>query len=305
VSQGEQDPAEGAAAVEPATNETAGSAPTLRQRAEARLHGLGVEAADGLEDWLPAVGRQALHELRVHQIELEMQNEELRQAQLALDALRARYFELYELAPAGYCSVSAEGLIVEANLGAATLLGVTRGRLIGQPFSRFMEQDDADSFYLRRREILATAQPQTFELRLRRPEGQCLWVHVSATAASEEQGGAFLYLLLVDISERKLAEDVGREQQESFRLIAENLDGFVAILDHEGRRGVQQSVLYPPGRRTRYSRQFVVRGSPSGRPRARHQGLSRDRRQWYRPTSRISLSCAPTGASACWSRAAA
>ncbi|MER2623733.1 MAG: hypothetical protein ABTS22_07310, partial [Accumulibacter sp.] len=76
MSHGEKDSAEGAAAAEPATNETAGSAPTLRQRAEARLQGLGVEAADGLEDWLPAVGRQALHELRVHQIELEMQNEE-------------------------------------------------------------------------------------------------------------------------------------------------------------------------------------------------------------------------------------
>jgi diguanylate cyclase (GGDEF)-like protein/PAS domain S-box-containing protein len=257
MSQDEQDPAEGAAAAEPATNETADSAPTLRQRAEARLQGLGVEAADGLEDWLPAAGRRALHELRVHQIELEMQNEELRQAQLVLDALRARYFELYELAPAGYCSVNAEGLIVEANLGAATLLGVTRGRLIGQPFSRFMAQDDADSFYLRRREILATAQPQTFELRLCRPEGQCLWVHVSATAASEGQGGAFLYLVLVDISERKLAEDVGREQQESFRLIAENLDGFVAILDHEGRR-VYNSPSY-----TRLVGERDIRGSSS------------------------------------------
>ena len=125
MSQDEQDPAEGAAAAEPATNETADSAPTLRQRAEARLQGLGVEAADGLENWLPAAGRRALHELRVHQIELEMQNEELRQAQLVLDALRARYFDLYKLAPAGYCSVSAKGLVVEANLPLAIALTAT------------------------------------------------------------------------------------------------------------------------------------------------------------------------------------
>lgn len=236
MSHGEKSPAEGAAAEEPATIETAGSEPTLRHRAEARLRGLSFEAADGPEDWLPAAARQALHELRVHQIELEMQNEELRQAQVALDTLRARYFDLYELAPAGYCSVSEKGLVVEANLGTATLLGVARGRLLGQPFSRFIRQEDADTFYLRRREILATGQPQTFELRLCRPEGQYFWVQVAANAAYAEQGGTFLYLVLVDISERKQAEEFGREQKESFRLIAENLDGFVAVLDREGRR---------------------------------------------------------------------
>ena len=198
-----------------------------------------------------------LHEPRGHQTDLEMQNEELRQAQAVLDALRARYFDLYELAPAGYCSISAEDLIVEANLCAATLLGVARGQLLGQPFCRFMEPEDADTFLLRRREILATGQPQTFELRLYRPGGQCLWVHVSATAASDEQGGAFLYLVLIDISERKQAEEVGREQKESFRLIAENLDGFVAVLDREGRR-VYNSPSY-----TRLVGERDIRGSSS------------------------------------------
>jgi PAS domain-containing protein len=64
-----------------------------------------------------------LHELRVHQIELEMQNEELRQAQALLDTERARYFDLYDLAPVGYCTLSETGLILQSNLAAATLLG--------------------------------------------------------------------------------------------------------------------------------------------------------------------------------------
>jgi len=176
---------------------------------------------------------------------------------VALDALQARYFDLYELAPAGYCSISAEGLIVEANRCTATLFGVTRGQLLGQPFSNFMAQDDADTLHLRRSEILATGQPQTFELRLCRPGGKGSWVQVSATAASDEQGGSFLYLVLIDISERKQAEEIWREQKESFRLIAENLDGFVAVLDREGRR-VYNSPSY-----TRLVGERDIRGSSS------------------------------------------
>ena len=67
-----------------------------------------------------------LHDLRVHQIELETQNEELRRAHVELDATRARYFDLYDLAPVGYCTLSAKGLILQSNLTAATLLGVVR-----------------------------------------------------------------------------------------------------------------------------------------------------------------------------------
>ncbi|MBI5591304.1 MAG: PAS domain-containing protein [Deltaproteobacteria bacterium] len=95
--------------------------------------------------------RQMLHELRVHQIELELQNEELRIAQAELDIIRARYFDLYNLVPVGYFTISAEGLILEANLTAATLLGVVRGTLVKQPIFRFIHKEDQDIYYLHRK----------------------------------------------------------------------------------------------------------------------------------------------------------
>ena len=67
-----------------------------------------------------------------------MQNEELRKTQAKLEASRARYFDLYDLAPVGYCTVSEKGLILEANLTAATMLGVARGAAVKQPITRFI-----------------------------------------------------------------------------------------------------------------------------------------------------------------------
>ena len=108
----------------------------LRQKAEALARERAVQTPEDCEALSPEEIRKTLHELRVHQIELEMQNEALRTAHARIEAGRARYFELYDLAPVGYCTLSEQGLILEANLTAATLLGMACGDLIGQPISR-------------------------------------------------------------------------------------------------------------------------------------------------------------------------
>ena len=127
--------------------------PALRQRAEEQVQGMGVEDVGMLS---PEAAQQLVHELRVHQIELEMQNEELRRMQEVLEASRARYFDLYDLAPVGYFTLSEQGLILEANLTAATMLGVPRGALVKQPLTRLIVPEDEDIYYLHRKRLLET-----------------------------------------------------------------------------------------------------------------------------------------------------
>ena len=139
----------------------------LRQHAEERL---GEPLVDSM---LPgAEGAEALvHELRAHQIELEMQNEELRGAQFELDAQREKYFELFDLAPVGYLTLDDDGRVVDANLTAASLMVLERQALVGQPFSAFVLASDRDVYYRYQRKTRESGEPQTCELRLRRIGG--------------------------------------------------------------------------------------------------------------------------------------
>jgi PAS domain-containing protein len=122
----------------------------LRRRAEKLLRG---KPADMAAIRTEEAGR-LLHELQVHQIELEMQNDELRRAQQKLEASRVKYFDLYDLAPVGYFTVSEKGLILEANLRGADLLGVERNRLVKQPLTRYIAPEAQDVYYLHRNAFL-------------------------------------------------------------------------------------------------------------------------------------------------------
>jgi PAS domain-containing protein len=86
--------------------------------------------------------QKLLHELRVHQIELEMQNDQLRHYQDDLETSKSRYFDLYELAPVGYLTLGEQGLILEANLAAATMLGVVRNELLKKSMAQNIFPED-------------------------------------------------------------------------------------------------------------------------------------------------------------------
>src|SRR5512141_3521601 len=105
---------------------------------EEKARNEAAHAPKDLEALSPEEARLLLHELRVHQIELEMQNEELRRTQLELNASQSRYFDLYDLAPVAYCTLSEKGLILQANLAAGAMLGQARSALVKQVFTKFV-----------------------------------------------------------------------------------------------------------------------------------------------------------------------
>ncbi len=140
---------------------------------------------------------QLLHELKVHQAELEMQNEELRRTQHELEASRRRYLELYDLAPVGYLTINQQGIIQEANLTVATLLGVARVNLLKHAFSSYILSEDQDIFYLQRKKISITNIAESWEMRMVRADGSSFWAHLQATP---DQNGE-CWIVLEDINE--------------------------------------------------------------------------------------------------------
>ena len=120
-----------------------------------------------------------------------------------LEASRARYFYLYELAPVGFFTLSEQGLVLEANLTAATLLGVARGALLRQPLTRFILTEDQSIYYRHRQQLVATGAPQVCELQMVKRDGTQVRARLEATAAQDVNGTPEYRALLSDITDRK------------------------------------------------------------------------------------------------------
>jgi PAS domain S-box-containing protein len=117
---------------------------------------------------------ELLHELQVHQIELEMQNDELRLAQLALEDSRDRYLNLYEFAPVGYFTLTDKALISEVNLTGASLLGEDRKKVLQSRFARFVTPADRDRYHRLIERALQHDEPVTCDLALQRGDGSVI-----------------------------------------------------------------------------------------------------------------------------------
>jgi two-component system cell cycle sensor histidine kinase/response regulator CckA len=165
------------------------------------------ESPESIKAQSPEQTHRMLHELRVHQIELEMQNEELRRAQVELEAMRARYFDLYDLAPVGYFTLNETGLILEANLFAAELLGTARNALVNKPLTGVIFPEDQDIYYKNRIHLFEKCAPQECELRLVKKDGSRFWARLVSTAMQNADGMPVCRTMVSDITSQKRAEE--------------------------------------------------------------------------------------------------
>ncbi|MGZ9271828.1 MAG: PAS domain S-box protein, partial [Candidatus Binatia bacterium] len=199
----------------------------LREKAVRQITRLAQERGSLLD----AGVSELVHELQVHQIELEMQNEELQRSQSELAAAKNKYFDLYELAPVGYATLDRLGTLQEINLAGAELLGTERRYLKGRRFASSVTGADRDEFQSFFRRLFENSGREEVALRLAPAEGTVVHALLSAVAIRDSEGGLIhCQIAITDISARtnaenalrKLTEDLDRRVVERTRELAES-----------------------------------------------------------------------------------
>jgi PAS domain S-box-containing protein len=179
----------------------------LRHRAEKRMKRMTTEVAG---PGSAAQTQRLVHELQVHQIELEMQNEELRESRAQVEAALERYTDLYDFAPVGYFTLSTDGTIREVNLPGARLLGLERTRLVSRRFGAFVSEDGRPTFDSWLKKVFATQAKQVCAVRLVKEGLPPLAVEIEATLSPDGRQGR---AVVVDVTARKALEEKLRQAQ--------------------------------------------------------------------------------------------
>ena len=179
---------------------------SLRQRAEAITRHMLSDEANSDRFLSPMESKKALHELRVHRIELEMQNEVLRDAQEALEESRDRYVDLYDFAPVGYLTLTDKGMIEEINLTASTLLGVERKKLQQHRFASLVIANDRTRWMTQFLNVLEKGDKSDVEVAIKRHDGTVFQAALDCKRASLGDGEMAIRIALTDVTERKQAE---------------------------------------------------------------------------------------------------
>ena len=201
----------------------------LRDAAEEK-QGRSFDPSSKMKEKTP---EELLQELQVHQIELEMQNEELRKSQLSLEESRQRFADLYDFAPVGYFTFTPDALIKEVNLTGATLLGVARQKLVNHRIRRFIAPSDFDLWDQHFLSVLHEGEKQTCDLTLRREDGSTFYAGLESIRVEVSRGVFEVHATITDITERKRVEEALRASEEHYRVLFEEaLDG-ICIADAE------------------------------------------------------------------------
>lgn len=201
----------------------------LRKRAEEKLRSKKSE----IEKILDSDTHRLVHELQVHQIELEMQNEELRETQVQLEESRQKYSDLYDFAPVGYMTFDENGLIQEANLTAASLLGVKRGYMTNKPFSFFIHTDDRDIFYLHLRKVFKSKTKQSCEARLKGEGGIEFNGQLDSILREDSSGNNECRTSVIDVTRQKKGELALRYERNKVVSILNAIEDGIYIVNQQ------------------------------------------------------------------------
>lgn len=180
----------------------------LRRRAEARLRERRTAQARGQTGAGP---QRLIHELQVHQIELELQNEELQQANLSAEKVLEKYTDLYDFAPVGYFTLDEKGTILEVNLTGAVLLGVERSRLVNRRLALFVAPASRPVFLAFLEHVFTESRKQACEVTLLKAQNGLFWADLQGSSTVSPPGARkTCRLAVLDISARKRAEEAQR-----------------------------------------------------------------------------------------------
>jgi len=206
----------------------------LRRQAEKQLVGQErqIESLDRAD-----LAKMA-HELAVHQIELEIQNEELRQSRTLAEESRDRYLDLYDFAPVGYFTLDEHSRVVEANLTGCQLLKMERRNLLRKSFNKFIDPEDSDRFYFCRKKVLENSSKQTCALKMQKADGVPFFAQLDSIKVGEGR----LRVAVSDISERKQAEELVIKSMDQVKQVKLEWEGtvdsllqLIFLLDEQGR----------------------------------------------------------------------
>ncbi|GAB3290294.1 sensor histidine kinase [Hymenobacter tenuis] len=200
----------------------------LRNRAERRqlvTHSLPPDASPDIQ--------RLVQDLQVHQIELEMQYEELLLAQSEAQAASTQYMELYDFAPVGYCTIGPDGTLLQLNLRTSQLFGMVRQQLLGRRLAVFVAPNKRNAFADFLATILERQERQMLATEMHREDGTSFYARLEGSAATNREGQQVCNLALIDITEQYQARRELEMSERRFRLLFnQNQDGMLLMRDN-------------------------------------------------------------------------